>query len=263
MSRCLFVLTIRNKLWPYFLFALSKKNQLPYNKAKLLTMKKAILPVLLAFLLPLSFSCSTLKNYVLTEGDASAAIRELLQLGAKGNLSGAFTKDAVIAAIFPESLRKTLNTLETLGLSKEVDRFTTTLGTATEQTATRSVPIFLNGIANMKLTDAIRVVKSGGTAATDYLRTNVGSELRTAIKPVMQQALNEYKLNEQWNKIIEPAKALVGNKLNLDLANIMAALVSEKMFQKLEETEQQVRTNAAARTTPLLQKVFSRNWNNL
>jgi len=224
-------------------------------------MKKAVLPILFAFLLPITFSCSTLKNYVLTEQDASAAIRELLQLGAKSNLQGAFTKDAVMAALFPESLRKTLNTLQTLGLTSEVDRFTNTLSTAAEQTATRSVPIFINGIANMKLSDAIRIVKSGGTSATDYLRSNVGSELRTSIKPVMQQALNEYKLNEQWDKIIQPAKALVGNKLNLDLANIMAGLVSEKMFQKLEETEQQVRTNAAARTTPLLQKVFSKNWN--
>jgi hypothetical protein len=227
-------------------------------------MKKLVLPaVLLAFLLPVSFSCSSLKNYMLTEGDASAAIREMLQLGARSNLQGAFSKDAVMAALFPEALRKTLNTLETLGLSSEVDRFTATLGTAAEQTATRSVPIFVNGIANMPLSDAIRVVKSGGTAATDYLRANVGTELRTSIKPVMQQALDQYKLNEQWNKIIAPAKALVGNKLNLDLSTVMAGLVSEKMFQKLAETEQQVRTNAAARTTPLLQKVFSRNWNNL
>lgn len=226
-------------------------------------MKKAIVPILLAFLLPVSFSCSTLKNYMLTEDDAASAIREMLQLGSRSNLNGAFTKDAIVSAIFPESLRKTLNTLQTLGLSNEVDRFTTTLATAAEQSATRSVPIFLNGIASMRISDAIHIVKSGGTAATDYLRANVGSELRTSIKPVMQQALNEYKLNDQWNKIIEPAKALVGNKLNLDLSAIMAALVSEKMFQKLAETEQQVRTNASARTTPLLQKVFSRNWNNL
>lgn len=226
-------------------------------------MKKAVLPVLFAFLLPVAFSCATLKNYVLTEQDAASAIRELLQLGARSNLKGAFTKDAVMAAIFPEQLRKTLNTLQQLGLTNEVDRFTTTLSTAAEQTATRSVPIFLSGISSMKVSDAIRIVKNGGTSATDYLRTNVGAELRTSIRPVMVQALDEYKLNQQWEKIIQPAKALVGNKLNLDLATIMAGMVSEKMFQQLEQTEVQVRTNAAARTTPLLQKVFSGNWSNL
>jgi hypothetical protein len=224
-------------------------------------MKRLVLPVLFAFLLPTSFSCNTLRNYVLTEQDAAAAIRQMLQLGAQGNLQGAFTKDAVMAAIFPEGLRKTLNTLQQLGLTNEVDRFTTTMATAAQQTANNSVPIFLNGIGRMSFTDAIRIVKNGGTSATDYLRSSVGDELRTSIKPVMQQALNEYKLAEQWEKIIKPARALVGDRLNLDLANLMAGLVSEKMFQKLEETEIQVRTNASARTTPLLQRVFSGNWN--
>jgi hypothetical protein len=33
------------------------------------------------------------------------------------------------------------------------------------------------------------------------------------------------------------------------------------MFRKIAEQERQVRADAAARTTPLLQKVFSKNWN--
>jgi hypothetical protein len=224
-------------------------------------MKKLFLPILFAFMLPVSFSCSTLRNYVLTEQDAVAALRQMLQLGARSNLQGAFSKDAVMATLFPEGLRKTLNTLQQLGLTGEIDRFTATLGTAAEQTATKSVPIFLQGIGNMSFTDGIRIVKNGGTSATDYLRTSIGPDLRKEITPVMQQALNEYKLVEQWNTIIKPAQALVGNRLNLDLPTLMAGLVSEKMFQKLEESERQVRADAAARTTPLLQKVFSRTWN--
>lgn len=223
-------------------------------------MKKLFLPILFAFLLPVSFSCSTLRNYVLTEQDAVAALRQLLQKGAQSNLQGAFTKDAVMATLFPEDLRKVLNTLQQLGLTGEIDRFTNTLTVAAEQTANRSVPIFVKGISNMSFSDGIRIVKGGGTSATDYLRTNIGTDLRNEIKPVMQSALEEYKLEEQWNTIIKPAQALVGNRVKLDLPTLMAGMVSEKMFQKLAETEQQVRTDAAARTTPLLQKVFSRNW---
>lgn len=220
-------------------------------------MKKISLPILFAFILSIT-SCGSLKDYVLTQQDAAAAIRQMLQLGANGNLQGAFTKESVMTAIFPEALRKPLAVLQQLGLSNEVDRFTTTMATAAEQTATRSVPIFLDGISRMSFTDAIRIVKNGGTSATDYLRSSVGTELRNSIKPVMQNALKEYKLDEQWDKIIKPAKALVGDKLNLDISTIMAGIVSEKMFQKLGETEVQVRTNAAARTTPLLEKVFSK-----
>lgn len=224
-------------------------------------MKKLFLPLLFAFVLPASFSCSGLRGYTLNEADAATAIRQLLEIGSRDGLSGAFTKDAVMAAVFPEQLRKTLNTLQQLGLTNEVDRFTTTLATAAEQSAARSVPVFVNAIGNVRFADAMRIVKSGGTSATDYLRSNSGAELRAAIKPVMANALAEYKLNEQWEKIIKPARALAGNKLNIDLATVMAGMVSEKMFQKLEQKEVEIRTTATARTTPLLQKVFSRTWN--
>lgn len=227
-------------------------------------MKRLFLPILFAVLLPVSFSCSSSRfgGYTLNERDAADAIRQLLQIGARDGLSSnAFSKETMMSAIFPESLKKVLNTMQQLGLTNEIDRFTTTLGTAAEKTATNSIPIFLNGISNMKFTDAMRVIKNGGSSATDYLRSSVGTSVRVAITPVMQSALDEYKLNEQWNNIIKPVKAIAGNKLNLDLANLMAGIVSEKMFQKIEEKEREIRANANARTTTLLQKVFSRSWN--
>jgi hypothetical protein len=227
-------------------------------------MKKIFIPLLFVVLLPLSFSCSgsRLAGYTLNEADAAAAIRQLLQIGTRdGSLTGAFKKETILSTIFPESVANVLKTLNQLGLTNEIDRFTTTLGTAAEKTAERSVPIFVSGIQQMSLTDAMSIIKNGGTSATDYLRSSVGPNLRKSITPVMQTALDEYKLNEQWNQLIKPVKAIVGNKLNIDLANLMAGIVSEKMFQKIAEKEQEIRNNASARSTTLLQKVFSKKWN--
>lgn len=225
-------------------------------------MKKVFLPLLFSLVLPAMFSCSSLRGgYSLNEKDAAAAIRQMLEIGARDGLyTGAFSKENIMGTLFPESLRKALNTLNQLGLTSEIDRFTTTMATAAEKTATRSVPIFISGINNMKLTDAMRIIKNGGTSATDYLRASVGSDLRKSITPVMQGVLDEYKLVQQWNDLIKPARAFLGEKFNLDLANLMAGLVSERMFQELEAKEKDIRSNAAARTTPLLKKVFSRSW---
>lgn len=226
-------------------------------------MKKIFLPALLILLLPISYSCGALKSlgYKLTEADAASAIRQMLDLGTRENMAGAFSKETILSTLFPESVSKTLNTINTLGLTSEVDRFTTTLSTAAQKSATAAAPIFVNSINNLTFTDAIRIIKNGGTSATDYLRSSAGSNLRQSIKPVMKAALDEYKINEQWNNIIKPVKALAGNKLNLDLATLMAGAVSEAMFRKIAEKETQVRSNASARTTSLLQNVFSRNWN--
>ena len=228
-------------------------------------MKKLFTPLLsllLVLMIPASFSCSNSKlgRYVLTEQDAAAAIRQMLELGARDG-AGTFSRDMIMNELVPEQLRKTLNTLNQLGLTGEIDRFTNTLATASEKTAERSIPIFVNAITGMKLSDAMQIIKNGGTSATEYLSRNTGSQLRESIKPVMKTALDEYNLTEQWEKLIKPAQSAVGTKLNLDLANLAAGMVTEKMFQKIEEKEKQVRADASARTTTLLQKVFSKNWN--
>jgi hypothetical protein len=225
-------------------------------------MKKIFSALLILAIVPVLFSCSAsrLGSYKLTERDAAAAIRQMLETGTREGVTGAFSKDAVLSTLFPEPVKKALNTLQQLGLTNEVDRFTTTLSAASEKTAERSIPVFVNAIQAMPVNDAMRIIKSGGTAATDYLRSTSGSELRTSIKPVMQTALDEYKLNEQWERIIKPVKGIAGGKLNIDLSTLMAGMVSEKMFEKIAEREKQIRSDAAARNTVLLQKVFSRNW---
>ena len=226
-------------------------------------MKKVFLPIVFVILLPLTYSCGSIRGgYMLNEKDAANAIRELLQLGASNNnLSGAFNRDAILSSLFPESVTKALNVMNMLGMTKEIDRFTTTLASAAEQSAQTSVPIFVSSINRMSFTDAMRVIKNGGTSATDYLRSSVGNELRSSLRPTMQKAIAEYKLNEQWSKIVKPAQSIFGSKFNPDLSSIMATLVADAMFKKIEEKEIQVRNEASARTTPLLQKVFSKNWN--
>ena len=226
-------------------------------------MKKLLLPLILAVALPVTFACnsSRLASYMLTQGDAAMAIRQMLELGSRENMTGAFSKEQVLSTIFPQEVSKALNTLNMLGLTTEVDRFTTTLSTAAEKSATASVPIFVKSISNLSFIDAIRIIKNGGTSATDYLRSNAGDTLRRSLAPVMKATIAEYKLNDQWNKIMKPVQAIMGNKVNVDLSNLMAGLVAESMFRKIAEKEVQVRSQAAARTTPLLQQVFSRSWN--
>ncbi len=214
--------------------------------------------------------CSTLRNVFLSESDASSAIREALILGVNNGSSvlgqkGAFGKDLILNAILPQDLQKVVRTLDQLGFTPQLNRFTTTLENATVETVTKSTPIFLSGIRQLTIRDAVTLVKNGGTSATDYLRRSVGDTLHRAVTPIMRNMLDQYNISQEWNKLVSPAKLLLGNKveLNLGLDNIMALLVVNQMFKKIEEQEVAVRTNAQARTTPLLQQVFGRDWSNV
>ncbi len=232
-------------------------------------MKKLILLLTISVMAVIPYSCNSLQkigNYFLTEQDAISAIKEALTIGSKAGSNilgqkGAFGKESIMAAIFPPELQKVVGILQQLGLSSEIDRFVNTMGTATEQTALRSAPIFLAGIKSMTIKDAIHIVKNGNSAATDFLRNSIGDTLRKSVSPVMNEALNEYKLAAEWNKLVAPAKLLFGDKLNLDLGNLMSGLVTNAMFKKIEEKEIEIRTRAEARTSGLLQRVFGKDWN--
>lgn len=210
-------------------------------------------------------SCDTIQKIasnVLTEQDAINGIKELLTIGSNGN--ALISKDALMSAILPKDVTTVLQRLQQLGLSKDIDKFTNTLTTAASQTATNSIPVFVSGIKRMNITDALNIVKNGGTAATDYFRNTIGTELRTTVTPIMKTALDQYNVTKEWDKLVAPAKMVLGDKvkLNLNLDNLLAGVVTNAMFNKIAEQEVAIRTKAEARTSPTLQKVFGRDWNN-
>ncbi len=208
-------------------------------------------------------SCANNKGLLgkLTAADYVNGIKEALSIGARfggGALGkGTLNKATLLSAILPPDLQKVTSVLSTLGLSVEVDKFSSTLTTAAEETVEKSVPIFLTGISKMSIKNAAKIVSSGGTSATDYLRVTIGDSLRKAITPTMNTALSNYGLNTQWSKLTQPVTILLGDKLNLDLGNLMAGFIANAMFNKIEEKERDIRLNATARTSTLLQRVFA------
>lgn len=232
-------------------------------------MKKIIIALFAFCTMGLS-GCSTLQslsNY-LSEADAANAIREALSIGANMGANslgqkGSFSRDVLLAAVLPQEAQKVVQTLDRLGLATEFNRFANTLDNAAVDATLKSAPIFLDGIRHMSIRDAIGIVKNGGTAGTDYLRRTVGDSLRNAVSPVMRTALNEYSIVQQWDNLVAPAKLFLGNKvsLNLDLDHILAVMLTNEMFKKIEQQEINIRTNAQARTSGTLQRVFGRDWN--
>lgn len=231
-------------------------------------MKKIFATVLLVTAFGLS-GCNSLKNLgtYLSEGDAVTAIKEALTMGTNFGLNtlgqrGSFSKDVLLGAILPQEAQKIVQTLDRLGLATELNRFTNTLDNAAVDAVSRSAPIFVDGIRHMSIRDAIGIVKNGGTSATDYLRRTLGDTLRSAVTPVMRNALNEYNVVQQWENLVGPAKILLGNRagLKLNLDNILAVLITNEMFNKIQQQELLIRNNAQARTTASLQRVFGRDW---
>lgn len=204
--------------------------------------------------------CDVVKN-LLAEGDIASGLKEALIQGItrggdnarKGSL---FSGSNILSAILPENAVKVINTLETLGLASEVTRFTGTVTSAAAKSAENSVPIFISSIRNMTFRDAAGILGGGYNAATNYLRTSIGDTLRESIKPQVTAALSEYKVQQNLDALLAKVP-FGGGKMKFDLSSFVAQQVANQMFKEVEQEEYRIRTDVAARTTPLLQRVFS------
>ncbi len=223
---------------------------------------KVIYTILVGITLLCSSSCNLTKQLFSAE-DATGALKELLSFGTQygGDLlskKNGISKENMMATLLPGDVGNVLSTLESLGLSSEVSRFSSILTTVAAKSAEKSVPIFLQGIKNMGFKNALGIVKNGGTSATDYLRSSIGDTLRKAILPAVNDGLQEYKLVSQWNNMVAPAKLFLGDKLNIDIGNLLSGVIANMMFAKIAEKETAIRLQANERKTILLQKVFGK-----
>jgi hypothetical protein len=228
-----------------------------------MTKRIKLFALLSIFSITMFTSCDVVKKLVLGDSDIAGGLKEALIKGVLNNRDNAkngslFSGTNILEGILPEAAVKAIKTLETLGLSSEITRFTNTLTAAATKSAEKSVPIFLDGIKGMNIKDAISILGGGYNAATNYLRTNIGDTLNNAIKPQIAGVLSEYKLPQTLGDIAGKNIPVIGSqKLNLDFNSIIAKMVANKMFKEIEATEYKIRTDIKERTSTLLQQVFS------
>lgn len=180
--------------------------------------------------------------------------------------------------------------LKALDIDKNLESTMTTLiNRAAEDAAPKAVNIFSSAIKNMTMTDGKNILFGANNAATTYLHDNTYTGLVRAFNPTITESLGNvkfggYDANSAWeavsgiyNKITDYKATSAGNialgllkvadsgtynkinsiqAVNTNLADYVTGKALDGLFTKVAVKELDIRTNAAARTTDLLQKVF-------
>lgn len=180
--------------------------------------------------------------------------------------------------------------LKALDIDKNLESTMTTLiNRAAEDAAPKAVNIFSSAIKNMTMTDGKNILFGANNAATTYLHDNTYTGLVKAFNPTITESLGNvkfggYDANSAWeavsgiyNKITDYKATSAGNialgllkvadsgtynkinsiqAVNTNLADYVTGKALDGLFTKVAVKELDIRTNAAARTTDLLQKVF-------
>jgi len=242
-------------------------------------MKRLIIPVSIVFLGATFTACDVLEEAAsmvtttsttnttpqLTNTEVISGLKEALNVGIKNSVNltsvtDGFLGNAAIRLPFPEDALKVKQKALDWGLSGQVDKFETTLNRAAEEATKEALPIFVDAITNMSISDGFTILNGGDGAATKFLKDQTTAKLVTAFSPKVEAAIAKVKLTEYWNPIITKYNSAMtltgGEKLNPDLNKYVTEKAIAGLFLMVEQEENKIRKDPMARVSDILQKVF-------
>ena len=201
----------------------------------------------------------------LTNEEVISGLKEALNVGIKNavNLSSVtdgFLKNDVIRLPFPPDAIKVREKAINFGLSKQVTTFEETLNRAAEEATKKALPIFVDAIKNMSVSDGFSILKGGDGAATKFLKSQTSNQLVIAFAPVVKEATTKVQLTAYWNPIITRYNSAMtlsgGQKLDPDLDAYITQKAIDGLFYLVEMEENKIRKDPLARVSDILVKVF-------
>lgn len=202
----------------------------------------------------------------LTTAEVTEGLKEALKVGAKNSTGLAsktdgFFKNTQLFIPFPPEAEKVKSTLIKAGFSKQVDEFTMTLNRAAEKATEMALPIFVDAITQMTISDAMGILKGNDNAATEYLKRTTSAQLQSAFKPIARDAINKVNLTSYWEPLASTYNKLTiltgGKAVNPNLEDYVTQKAIDGLFILIAKEEKSIRENPSARVTDILKRVFA------
>lgn len=168
-----------------------------------------------------------------------------------------FNKDPRIHIPLPKNLVKARNYASKIGLEGSFDDLELKLNKAAERATPQAKKLFLGAIRDMSIDDAKAILQGPDNAATQYFRQKTGVSLESAMRPLVDNALNQVGAVRSFNSAMNKYKKIPGAPaISADLTGHVVDRGISGIFLYLAEEEKSIRNNPVKRTTELLQRVF-------
>ena len=219
----------------------------------------------------------------LTSAEIDGGLKEALRVGTRAAIKELGREDgyfgnALVKIPVPENVQTIAAGLRKVGMGKYVDDFILSLNRAAEQAVPETAEIFADAITGMSLEDARRILNGPDDAATEYFRKSAGTALNAAILPIVKEYTAKTEVTTYYKAMVNAydsyaaplvEKSGLGGLLGMaqqegdsprysarDLDGYITGKSLDGLFSMLAEEEKKIRTDASARTTDLLAKVF-------
>lgn len=196
--------------------------------------------------------------------EIGTALKEALEIGVSAgterlSLQDGFLRNEAVKLLFPPEARKVEKSLRSLGLNKQCDDFILSMNRAAELAVTEAKPIFISALEQMSLQDASGILLNKEPyAATAYFQRVTSNALAAKFEPIIQIALVKTEATRYWTDLSTRYNQIpFVNKVTTDLSSYATQRAMDGLFHEIAEEEIKIRTRLSARSSPLMQKVFS------
>lgn len=198
----------------------------------------------------------------LSEDKIAAGLKEALtvatgrvveQLGAVGG----FLDDPDLHIPLPDTLRKVDKALGRVGMADMTDELEIRLNRAAEAAAPKAKTLFIDAVSRMTIDDAQTILNGPDDAATQYLKSHMGAELKDDMTPVIHDTLADVGALALYDDTMKAYRDIpFVPDIRGDLVDYTADMAIDGLFKTLAVEEAAIRANPLKRTTDLLKTVF-------
>jgi len=212
----------------------------------------------------------------LTRSEIAAGLKEALIVGTNksvnllGVTDGYYKDEAVKIFLPPEADIIIENISKIPGGKSLLDDVLIKINRAAEDAVSEAGPIFVNSIKTMTITDAVGILRGENNAATQYLHRSTYDDLVQLYSPRIEASLDKeivgnISTKQSWDSLVlrwnEVANSVVGQvaglkPVDIKLEEYLTKKALDGLFLKIEQEEQLIREDPAARVTDLLKRVF-------
>lgn len=212
----------------------------------------------------------------LTRTEIASGLKEALIVGTNKSVkllgvNDGYYKDEAVKILLPPEADIIIDNIGRIpGGQKLLDDVLLKINRAAEDAVSEAGPIFVNSIQSMTIPDAVGILRGENNAATQYLHRTTYDDLVKLYSPKIEASLDKkivgnISTKQSWDSLVlrwnEVANSIVGQvaglkPVDVQLEEYLTKRALDGLFLKIEQEEQLIRQDPAARVTDLLKRVF-------
>jgi len=163
----------------------------------------------------------------------------------------------LVKILLPEKVQKVADIVGKLGYQQQVDSLVLAMNRAAEAAAPKATALFVDAIKEMTFEDAMKILRGGNTAATDYFRGKTSQKLYDQFKPIVSSSMDKVGVARAYKDMMAPYQSMpFASKESTDLNHYVTNKALDGLFLMVAERREEYPDQPGGAVTDLLKKVF-------